>query len=52
MRIAIVGAGGHGKVIADAVLACGTDNLAGFLDDDSSLWGRTCLLYTSDAADE
>jgi sugar O-acyltransferase (sialic acid O-acetyltransferase NeuD family) len=41
MRIAIVGAGGHGKVIADAVLACGTDNLAGFLDDDSSLWGRT-----------
>jgi sugar O-acyltransferase (sialic acid O-acetyltransferase NeuD family) len=41
MRIAIVGAGGHGKVVADAILARNADHLAGFLDDDSSLWGRT-----------
>jgi sugar O-acyltransferase (sialic acid O-acetyltransferase NeuD family) len=41
MRIAIVGAGGHGKVVADAILARGADHLAGFLDDDPSLWGGT-----------
>jgi sugar O-acyltransferase (sialic acid O-acetyltransferase NeuD family) len=41
MRIAIVGAGGHGKAVADAVVARGADHLVGFLDDDSSLWGRT-----------
>lgn len=31
-NVIIIGAGGHGKVIADAVLAAG-DNLLGFLDD-------------------
>jgi sugar O-acyltransferase (sialic acid O-acetyltransferase NeuD family) len=41
MRIAIVGAGGHGKVVADAILARGADHLAGFLDDDPSLLGGT-----------
>ena len=32
-RLIIVGAGGHGKVIADVVTASG-DTVVGFLDDD------------------
>lgn len=31
----MIGAGGHGKVISDTVIACG-DNFLGFLDDDES----------------
>jgi len=38
MRIAIIGAGGHAKVIADAVLAAEHHQIFGFLDDDESLW--------------
>lgn len=33
-NVVIIGAGGHGKVVADIVAACG-DNLIGFLDDSS-----------------
>ena len=34
-KVVIIGAGGHGKVIADIVRAAG-DTVAGFLDDDGS----------------
>lgn len=33
-----MGAGGHAKVIADAILAGGHQNIFGFFDDDDSLW--------------
>lgn len=32
-RVIIIGAGGHGKVIADIITACG-DEIVGFLDDN------------------
>jgi FlaA1/EpsC-like NDP-sugar epimerase len=35
-RIVLVGAAGHGLVVADAVLACGAFDLVGFIDEDSS----------------
>lgn len=35
MNVIIVGASGHGKVIADIVINCG-DKVVGFLDDDQS----------------
>jgi sugar O-acyltransferase (sialic acid O-acetyltransferase NeuD family) len=38
MRIAIIGAGGHAKVVADAVLASGSDQIVGFFDDNPALW--------------
>jgi len=38
MRIAIIGAGGHAKVVADAVLASGSGQIVGFFDDNSVLW--------------
>lgn len=38
----IIGAGGHGRVVADALLAAG-QNVLGFVDPASSLWGRTCV---------
>jgi sugar O-acyltransferase (sialic acid O-acetyltransferase NeuD family) len=41
MRIAIIGAGGHAKVVADAVLASGSDQIVGFFDDNSALWNGT-----------
>ena len=34
-KVIIIGAGGHGKVVADIVTACG-DTVVGFLDDDPS----------------
>lgn len=34
-NVVVIGAGGHGKVIADIITACG-DNFLGFLDDDES----------------
>jgi sugar O-acyltransferase (sialic acid O-acetyltransferase NeuD family) len=34
MKIAIIGAGGHAKVVADAILAAGGRQLVGFFDDD------------------
>ena len=41
MRIAIIGAGGHAKVIADVILASGSDQIFGFFDDNSVLWRNT-----------
>ena len=43
MRIAILGAGGHGKVVADAAMAIQGISVVGFLDDDPALAGRTFL---------
>jgi sugar O-acyltransferase (sialic acid O-acetyltransferase NeuD family) len=48
VRVAIVGAGGHGKVVADALLAGPGHELSGFLDDDPSrqrttIWGYPVL---------
>src|SRR5688500_128309 len=40
MRILIVGAGGHAKVVADIVRLQGHE-IVGFLDDDERLIGRT-----------
>jgi sugar O-acyltransferase (sialic acid O-acetyltransferase NeuD family) len=35
----VYGAGGHGKVVADAARACGLFDVRGFLDDDRTRWG-------------
>jgi acetyltransferase EpsM len=42
MKLVIIGAGGHGQVVADAAIAAGFEVL-GFLDDDRSLFGRQFL---------
>lgn len=39
MRIAIIGAGGHGKVVLDAVLSAGGHLVAGVVDDNTELTG-------------
>ena len=43
MQIAIIGAGGHAKVVADAVLAGDQYRIFGFFDDDASLWRNEIL---------
>ena len=43
MRVAIIGAGGHSKVIADAILAADCDQIFGFFDDNPSLCRNTLL---------
>jgi sugar O-acyltransferase (sialic acid O-acetyltransferase NeuD family) len=43
MRIAIIGGGGHAKVVADAILAAGRYQIFGFFDDDASLWRSEIL---------
>ncbi len=40
--ILVLGAGGHGKVVAD-ILCCQGKPVVGFLDDDATLWGTTRL---------
>jgi len=40
-RIVIIGAGGHGKVVAETLIAMGTYEIAGFIDP--ALAGRTVL---------
>lgn len=42
-QVVILGAGGHGRVILDAVLAAGRDTVLGFLDDDAALAGQQIL---------
>lgn len=43
-RIFVYGAGGHGKVVADALLSQrGDGEFAGFVDDGEELWGREAL---------
>jgi sugar O-acyltransferase (sialic acid O-acetyltransferase NeuD family) len=39
LGIAIAGAGGHGRVVAETLLALGMSNIAGFLDDDPGVLG-------------
>ena len=41
MRIAVIGAGGHGKVVLDAILSAGTHDVAGIVDDNPELAGKT-----------
>ncbi len=43
MKIAIYGAGGHGKVVCDAMLQAGLDTPVGFVDDDSTKRGTSIL---------
>lgn len=40
--VIVIGAGGHARVVADALL-CSGDDVLGFTDADASLWGRTLL---------
>ncbi|MGI8858451.1 MAG: acetyltransferase [Thermomicrobiales bacterium] len=40
--ILVLGAGGHGKVVAD-ILGCAGEPVLGFLDDDPATWGTTRL---------
>lgn len=42
-KMIVIGAGGHGKVVADALAAGGQYKVVGFLDDAPSLWGRHLL---------
>lgn len=42
-RVIVWGAGGHGKVTADALLACDCWEVIGILDDDSDKAGRKVL---------
>ncbi|MFH1345541.1 MAG: acetyltransferase [Pseudomonadota bacterium] len=43
MRVAILGAAGHGKVVADAAMAMHGTTVAGFLDDDPALTGTMVM---------
>ena len=51
-RLLIVGAGGHGRLVAEAVLAAGNFELAGFVDDAApgltSVWNFAVLGTTAD----
>lgn len=53
-RLLIVGAGGHGRSVAEAVLAGGTFQLAGFVDDAAptlcQVWEWTVFGGTADIA--
>src|SRR5215210_4714306 len=40
--VLVLGAGGHGKVVAD-ILLCQRIEVLGFLDDDPESWGSTRL---------
>ena len=42
-RIFVYGAGGHGKVVADMLIARGDGEFGGFVDDREELWGREAL---------
>jgi len=44
-KIIIIGAGGHGKVVADAVLSNGKFILAGFADDNVTISSEVYLSY-------
>ncbi len=38
----VLGAGGHGRVVAEAAREGGAYEVRGFLDDDPALWGSAC----------
>lgn len=40
--VIVIGAGGHARVVADALMCAGA-NVLGFTDTDAALWGRTLL---------
>jgi len=40
-KVFVYGARGHGKVVADILLACKDTRFAGFIDDDAELQGAT-----------
>jgi sugar O-acyltransferase (sialic acid O-acetyltransferase NeuD family) len=44
-KLIVIGAGGHGKVVADAVLAAARREMTGFLDDGPALLGKRLLGY-------
>ncbi|MEG1127665.1 MAG: acetyltransferase [Comamonas sp.] len=51
MRLLIVGAGGHGKSVAEAALASGSFTLSGFLDDQAkNVWEFPVFGGTQDMA--
>jgi sugar O-acyltransferase (sialic acid O-acetyltransferase NeuD family) len=43
MKVLVYGAGGHGRVVADILLASGCRELGGFLDDSKALHGSTVM---------
>lgn len=44
VRLLIIGAGGHGKAVAEAAILCGEFDLIGFLDDNASqVWSFPVL---------
>jgi sugar O-acyltransferase (sialic acid O-acetyltransferase NeuD family) len=45
-RIVVLGAGGHGKVVLDALLAAGAGEVVGVLDDDPQKMGSRLLGFT------
>ncbi len=47
-KVVIIGAGGHGRVVADTVRACG-DTVVGFLDDGLADGGLNVIGRVSDA---
>jgi sugar O-acyltransferase (sialic acid O-acetyltransferase NeuD family) len=42
-KIIVYGASGHGKVVLDILLAAGTPDIAGFVDDGAEQQGKTVL---------
>ena len=47
-KVVIIGASGHGRVVADIIVACG-DSVIGFLDDDLSINNVNLIGPSSDA---
>src|SRR5437764_9721660 len=43
MKFAVLGAGGHGKVVYDAALASGMGDIIGFIDDDLARVGTQLM---------
>ena len=45
LEVLIYGAGGHGMVVADIVERQAEYRIAGFIDDNSQLWGKRVFTY-------
>jgi sugar O-acyltransferase (sialic acid O-acetyltransferase NeuD family) len=43
VKVVIAGAGGHGKVVCDALLSTSAAEIVGFVDDDLALTGATVM---------